>query len=285
MSKLYHRFYIFLLTAIVITSVIILIKQGYSYYTLNIEERFYNDLHNKLKPSGSWGHGLGIIGSFLILSGVIIYMLRKRIRGLSQLGKMKHWLEFHIFLCTLGAILVLFHTSFKFGGIVAISFWSMVAVVISGIIGRYIYLQIPRTIEGRELSLNELDNNKTMILKQLQEKYGVNDDLLTNLMTLIDRRSNVNKRILTTSIARKIKINRSVNSLLEKQNFGKANRKIIKQLISEELKLSGKIARLETMKNLFQYWHVAHLPFAFIMLFIMIIHVVITILFGYKWIF
>jgi hypothetical protein len=39
------------------------------------------------------------------------------------------------------------------------------------------------------------------------------------------------------------------------------------------------------MKNIFKYWHVAHLPFAIVMLTIMVIHVVVTIVFGYKWIF
>lgn len=52
--------------------------------------------------------------------------------------------------------MVLFHTAFKFGGIVAISFWSMVAVVASGVIGRFIYNQIPRSIQGQELTLGEV---------------------------------------------------------------------------------------------------------------------------------
>jgi hypothetical protein len=73
---------------------------------------------------------------------------------------LKYWLEFHIFLCSLGPVMILFHTAFKFGGIVSISFWSMIAVVVSGIIGRFIYIQIPRTIEGRELSLNEVREMK-----------------------------------------------------------------------------------------------------------------------------
>jgi len=39
------------------------------------------------------------------------------------------------------------------------------------------------------------------------------------------------------------------------------------------------------MQQLFKYWHVAHLPFAIIMLIILIIHVGVTLTFGYKWIF
>ena len=52
-----------------------------------------------------------------------------------------------------------------------------------------------------------------------------------------------------------------------------------------EISLNRKIDRLDTMQNLFKYWHVAHLPFALVMLIIMIIHVAVTIAFGYRWIF
>jgi hypothetical protein len=39
------------------------------------------------------------------------------------------------------------------------------------------------------------------------------------------------------------------------------------------------------MQKMLKYWHVAHLPFAVVMFIIMVIHVAITIAFGYKWIF
>jgi hypothetical protein len=123
------------------------------------------------------GHGLGIIGSALMIIGVFTYMARKRQRSLMRLGVLKHWLEFHIFMCSLGPIMVLFHTAFKFGGLVAISFWSMVAVFLSGIIGRFIYIQIPRTIEGRELSLSEVKDMKGDIGDILNMSYKLGDCL------------------------------------------------------------------------------------------------------------
>jgi len=155
-----HRIYLLVLFLIVLIVTFYLAFEGVDYYLLNIEHRFDHPDHQILKPSGALGHGLGIIGSLMMIVGVSIYMVRKRIRMFSRLGILKHWLEFHIFLCSLGPILVLYHTAFKFGGIVAVSFWSMMAVVLSGIIGRYIYLQIPRTIEGREMSLNEINQTK-----------------------------------------------------------------------------------------------------------------------------
>jgi hypothetical protein len=49
--------------------------------------------------------------------------------------------------------------------------------------------------------------------------------------------------------------------------------------------LRQRTEQLETMKNLFKYWHVAHLPFALVMLVIMVIHVAVALIFGYRWIF
>ena len=156
MSKLAHGIYIFALVAITLAVFLIIAIYGVNYYSSPISERHFHEQNELLKPTGLIGHGIGIAGSVFMIIGVFGYMARKRFRSLSRIGVLKYWLEFHIFLCTLGPILVLYHTTFKFGGIVAISFWSMVAVVISGIIGRFIYLQIPRTIQGRELSLNDL---------------------------------------------------------------------------------------------------------------------------------
>jgi hypothetical protein len=56
-------------------------------------------------------------------------------------------------------------------------------------------------------------------------------------------------------------------------------------LAREEISLNNRIDRLQTMRKLFKYWHVAHLPFALVMLIIMVVHVAVTLAFGYKWIF
>jgi hypothetical protein len=56
-------------------------------------------------------------------------------------------------------------------------------------------------------------------------------------------------------------------------------------MVKKEIVLSNKIGRLQMMQKLFKYWHVAHMPFALIMLIIVVIHVAVTLAFGYKWIF
>ena len=268
---------------------IFLLINGMEYYRTGLEERAFSPDHETLKPSGFTGHGLGIFGSLLIVIGVTSYMARKRYRFMSRTGLVKHWLEFHIFLCTLGPILILFHTAFKFGGLVAISFWSMVAVFLSGIAGRFIYLQIPRSIEGRELELNEvraMQSNLTEILRNTSSLDGVS---YREIAESVQKKTESPARNLLVSLLRSYKDDRSavksVRDVLKRNNLqGKDYRKIV-SLVKSDIRLSRRIERLDRMKNLFKYWHVAHLPFALIMLLIMVIHVGVTILFGYRWIF
>ena len=156
MNKTSHRIYIWSMALVGLSVVIWIGIYGWAYYTIPVPERHESPLHSVLSPIGFWGHGMGFIGSFMITFGVLMYMLRKRWSLLATVGLIKHFLEFHIFLCLVGPALILYHTAFKFGGIISVSFWSMVVVVASGVIGRYLYLQIPKTVGGKEISALEL---------------------------------------------------------------------------------------------------------------------------------
>jgi len=289
MNRVAHRFYIASLSVIVMAVFIILVYKGYAYYKISMEERFFHPDHTQLKPSGVLGHGMGILGSLCMVLGVSLYMARKRYRVFSRLGILKHWLEFHIFLCTLGPVLVLFHTSFKFGGIVAISFWSMIAVFLSGIIGRFIYIQIPRTIEGRELSLSEVRGMKTDIGEFLRGTIQLDENSYSIIVDAVKMEADGYKQNFVVRNVQKIWDSRkrlsSIRKVLRKNNLPKTQRKQVVSLVKNELSLNRRIERLTTMQNLFKYWHVAHLPFALVMLVIMVIHVAVTLTFGYKWIF
>lgn len=263
MSTFFHRLLLTLYTLIVIFTAFWLGYIGYSYYLLPVEgaARFDHSMYELLRPAGFIGHGLGIVGTFLIVVGLFSYMARKRIQFFSRWGILKYWLEVHIFLCSLGFVMVTFHTSFKFGGLISIGYWSLAIVFISGIIGRFIYLQIPHSIEGRELSLREITELKVKLDNELQEKYNIN---VSKLKT-----GNLSE-IKPALISKKI----------QKKEYNK-----VRHLIRNEKWLVRRIARLDKMKELFKHWHVIHLPFALIMLIIMIIHVGVALFFGYTWLF
>jgi sulfur relay (sulfurtransferase) DsrC/TusE family protein len=289
MSKTAHRIFIGILVAIVFIATIAILYKGKSYYRLSLEERVYHPDHSLLKPSGIVGHGLGIVGSLLMIIGMTTYMARKRYRALSRLGSLKNWLEFHIFLCTLGPIMVLFHTAYKFGGLVAVSFWSMVAVFLSGIIGRFIYIQIPRSIEGRELSLNEVRAMKGDVAGLVRSSYNMDEESYNIIVDSIKKKVELyHKNSIVRYIRKYFDDRRSIKAVkivLKRNNLPKREYNQILSLVNDDIMLNRKIERLDTMQNLFKYWHVAHLPFALVMLIIMVIHVAVTIVFGYRWIF
>lgn len=289
MSKLAHRIYILVLTSIVVVTFLFLLLRGISYYGTSLEERFYHADHHLFKPSGLFGHGLGIIGTLLIVIGVFGYQARKKFKSLARLGRLKYWLEFHIFLCSLGPVMILFHTAFKFGGIVSVSFWSMVAVVASGVIGRFIYGQIPRTIEGRELSLAEIQSTKADLGEVLKGKYGLSDTGYQTVLQVVkvDRQKfggNMLAGMFNKFLADRKTLGQ-VRTTLRSSGLASPDVRQVAKLVGNELTLNNRIERLATMQRLFRYWHVAHLPFALIMLVIMVIHVVVTLMMGARWVF
>lgn len=289
MSPLVHRVYIALLVAIVVCVALFLFYKGHSYYSLPVEERFYHPDHNDFKPSGAYGHGLGIVGTLLIIIGVFGYQAKKKYRALARFGRLKYWLEFHIFLCTLGPVMILFHTAFKFGGLVSVSFWSMVAVVASGVAGRFIYIQIPRTVEGRELSIHELQEMKIDLDATLKKQYHLDEQSCQAVALALSQDAPVQgSNFVSAWLSRSAQARsarRNIQEILTRAGLPHTDVAGVVRLLNKEITLNYRIAWLQTMRRLFKYWHVAHLPFALIMLVIMVIHVAITLAFGYRWIF
>lgn len=290
LTKKVHLIYITLFLLVFVIALTVIITVGLDYYTTPVSERFFHKDYRMLKPSGSLGHGYGIVGSILMIIGVLVYVIRKRSKRFARLGLLKHWLEFHIFLCTLGPLLVLFHTAFKFGGIVSISFWSMVAVVLSGIIGRYIYLQIPRSIDGTELSFEESSKLNFDLGFQLRQKYHLDNTILDKLENFSSNESvAINPlKLLPIMIKGFWDDKRSLYEIKTSLKRSRVSSKAVSEVLGvckRKLKLNRRLSLLKTTQKLFSYWHIAHFPFAVIMLVIMIVHVIVTITFGYKWIF
>ncbi len=242
------------------------------------------------QAGGPVGHGLGVIGSLMMTIGVAMYSTRKRMRRLRFAGKIRHWLEAHIFLCLLGPALVLFHTTFKFGGLVSIAAWSMIFVALSGLLGRYVYTQIPRTIEGNERGMDELAAEDEALREELQNTYGL--DAAT--MTWIDGLNTIRRSdtgvlrallaVLKDDSTRWLRT-RALRAHLRERGVEHDRAAAIMRVARKRSLLERRIAFLDSAREIFHYWHVVHLPFAIIMFVILAIHVGVTVSLGYKWIF
>ena len=284
-----HTVFILFLIFIGLLATVSLAIHGWEYYTTPVSERAFRDDYASMKPSGTYSHGLGIIGSAMIIIGVSTYSTRKRMRALSNLGKLSYWLEFHIFLCLIGPILVIYHTTFKAGGIAAITLWTMTSVALSGIIGRFLYVQIPRNIDGSALTLDEINS----------ELSGAKEKLITTPMglqaaALIDN--------AFAQIAKPSTLTSTVSTLLQVERIARATRKNLNTLLrhnsaahdtirqvhtlaSSRMSLLRRTLFLSSMEKLFYYWHAVHLPFSIIMFVTLAAHVTVSFFLGYHWVF
>ncbi|MFM6946931.1 MAG: hypothetical protein ACKOWW_07310 [Flavobacteriales bacterium] len=270
MGPLIYR-WILIITTISFTGYFIFL--GYGFYNTPLDQRFYHADYQNLRASGPLGHGLGIYGTLLISIGVFGYIYAKKTLRFEKYVRLKYLLEFHIFLCTLGPIMILFHTTFKFGGIVSIGFWSMVLVVLSGVVGRYIYIQIPRKLNGKELDAEELANELAKLWKplieletsgfQFRELY-----LEFDKAPLRDKSKVVSKLLLV---------------LKKEETIPKLQFQLLQKNLRQLQIMSYRVARLDRMRRLFKYWHVVHKPFAIIMLVIVIVHVTVAVMMGYTY--
>jgi hypothetical protein len=89
------------------------------------------------------GHGIGVLGFVLMLLTATLYPLRK-LRSDARWGSMATWLRFHMVTGLVGPYMVLLHTAMKFNGLAGLAMLLTVVVVVSGLMGRYVYTRVPR---------------------------------------------------------------------------------------------------------------------------------------------
>jgi hypothetical protein len=291
MKQPVHTAYLILLVGVAVLGSALPLLHGWSYYSTPLEDRPFHPLYESLKPTGVVGHGYGIIGSLMILVGVVLYSSRKRLRVFAGIGKVKYFLEFHIFLCLLGPILVVYHTTFKIGGLVAVSFWSMAAVVLSGLIGRYFYVQIPKGIQGNELSVGEMTAENKKLAEILTTRFGLDADILRKIDAIASPPKDPVKMsmmetinfFLVNDLTRRARL-RTVFGRLQGQGQHHHALRALRATATRRIVLTRRIALLQQFRRIFHYWHVVHLPFSIIMVAILLIHVAVAIAFGYTWV-
>ncbi len=101
---------------------------------------------------------LAVVGGVMMLL-VFLYPLRKHVRALHRLGQARIWLWAHIALGIAGPWLILLHSTFHIGSVNAgVALASMVIVVLSGLVGRFIHVRVHRGLDGERTTLRELQH-------------------------------------------------------------------------------------------------------------------------------
>jgi Fe-S-cluster-containing hydrogenase component 2 len=99
----------------------------------------------------------GLIGTGLMIIAAI-YPVFRRIKLFRWLASNTMWFDFHLMAGTVGPMFVIMHSAIRLDTWVSTAFWSMIIVVVSGFLGRYLYTQVPGLSSGVELE--ELDHER-----------------------------------------------------------------------------------------------------------------------------
>jgi len=257
---------------------------GSLFYSLGLSE----EAPKPLEPGKGMGHTLGYVGTAMMLV-TLLYPLRKRSEKLARVAPRKLWLDAHVFFGVLGPILVTFHTTFKIGGLVSVSFWSMVVVVVSGFIGRFIYIQIPRGIAGNELTMEEAMAKRRSLLRRLTD-YVKDEDFIVKLTDQIAGPVKPQGRplyailsfLILDSIRFRLRLHRARKELFARAELDRRTKKATSELLRSLSLVKRRILLLERSQELLEYWRPIHLRLSIVMFVFMALHVFIAFFFYVK---
>jgi len=259
--------------------------EGASFYRTPLLERAHHEGYWVWKSGGTMGKRLGTVGSSMMVL-MLLYSVRKRVPGLRKLGQLSRWLDIHIFLGVIGPLLVVLHSAFKVHGLVALSFWSMIAVAGSGVLGRYLYLQIPRNRAGEALNLAELERLDQQLSERLRSDFRLDAGSLQRLDALTATPKG--RQGLLTGLVRILIDDVRLRGRLKE--FARGCRGVprpvfrdFEQVVRQKAQAHRRLMILERVQELFHYWHVIHKPFAVVMYLFMVVHVVVALMTGYGW--
>ena len=281
-------FRVFLVSLYVVSFALILyfLALGSSFYRVPLVERAHHPGYWDWKSGGSIGHRLGVIGSIMMVV-MLLYSVRKRFKALRRLGSLGRWLDVHIYLGVVGPLLVVLHSSFKVQGLVALSFWSMIAVATSGVLGRYLYLQIPRTRAGEELTLGDLEKLDRTLSQRLRTDFRLDETLLRRLEQVAAPPTGRRGLLagLVGMVAGDLRQRRRLHAFArECRAVPTAVFRQFELVVREKAQTHRRIMLWNRLHELFHYWHVIHKPFAVIMYLFLVVHVVVALMTGYGWV-
>ena len=292
-----HRTRLFLGYLIAIALVAGIFAYGFNYYTLSSTERPFSPKHVLLKPSGVIGVKLGMLGLAMFLC-IFLYPLRKRWAWLARQGSSRHWMDNHVLLGLAAPFVIALHAAFKFRGFAGIAFWIMLAVSLSGVVGRYLYGQIPRSLNAAELSLKEVQDIQAQLGEQLAEQKILPQSDLRALLSLpsAERVQNlptvvalVYMMLLDLSRIFKIATLRRrhlgfVEQLFTLGGLRKTSHPDLERAVAvarEEAAIAKRVLFLSCSQKVFHLWHVVHRPFSYTFALLAIVHIVLVVMMGY----
>jgi hypothetical protein len=186
----------------------------------------------------------------------------------------------------LGAV----HAGWRFDGLIGLGYLAMLVVCLSGLIGRYLYVRIPRSRTGLELSLDEVTSERRALVTRISAATGL-DPVGIETALAIDPEPHANLGPLR-AIARMAQNDltrwRAMRTLRREWSKGRPGSRppdpiVLREALAlarREITLDQQVRLLDATRKVFSYWHIAHFPFAATALTAVIIHVLVAVLIG-----
>ena len=235
------------------------------------------------------GYALGIIGGSFMLA-LLIYPIRKRYpTAPAFVLSTPTWFRLHMLLGLIGPILILYHSNFGLGSTNAnIALFSMLLMVTSGLVGRFIYSKIHMGLYGSKAHLASLIQDQDQLSQALLDLSLAikSPELGSSIKEHLDRvktmlvKQKVSNNPLVVA-ARNTKLTRANRGLtkqikqlkLDQKGEIKTSLELVQNYISEFFYTSRKINGLAFYDRLFSIWHMLHLPIFFMLIVAGFVHV------------
>jgi cytochrome b561 len=271
-------FFALVLGLVLISITIGLAYRGWSFYRLSLEDRVEHPEYRMLRPSGVIGNGYGWVAAMLVVLN-LSYLIRRRF-GSARFGSMKTWLDVHVFTGLLAASLVSFHSAFQLRTpIASVSAASLGTVVLTGLLGRFLYALGPGGVRERLAAAledveDELPGSRAALAEGLAQRpapdVAANASLLRSLW----------------AIPFWLAAARDRREILEMLLPPRAQRsRGLRRVARELFAASAADARASGVAALLRSWRALHRFFALLMLSAVLLHAGVAWYYGYRWIF
>ncbi len=256
---------------------------GWDYYRLPTELRPRHAQHALLRSSGRYGLVAGIGGTAFFL-GSLLYLIRKRLHGV-RLGPLRVWMAFHIFAGVSGAALVTVHSAMlPRSALGLLASGGLAVVVVSGVVGRYIYAHIPRALSGRVLEREELA--RQLGEQRAQLRAAGFDAALLRTPDAGDPSRGVLRQIVGLAVGDRsareayASLRRAVRTRSDLHHSAIG----LLPLARRHCRDQNRLARYRELRGLMRSWRFFHRWLAILMLILVVFHVVIAYRFGDLWV-
>jgi Fe-S-cluster-containing hydrogenase component 2 len=221
----------------------------------------------------------GYLGTGLMLISMT-YPLRRRLRFFMTVANNKYWLDLHLMTGTMGPAFILLHSAFRLDTWVSIAFGSMVMVVVSGFLGRYLYTLVPSMVYGHEIEELALRGRIAAISTTVPEvesvaRAAIRADQLQSRRT---GQSTSLLGLLFWLVAEKIiRLFRTRSRYRQLRRLcSRRSAREVAQVIARIGQISRRAELAPRARLLLKSWKYLHVPFTVLMAVTTVIHIVIS---------